>query len=463
VNAPTNIIVPVYRGIALTKRCLETLAASCLPANCRITLINDASPEAGMAEMLAEFVGTRASPPHRDGYDCGVPLWELLRNASNLGFVASVNRGMARHPAHDVVLLNSDTEVPPGWLQRLRSAAYRRDEVGTVTPFSNCGSLASYPLPNVENALPQDLTLEQLDLLFQAANAGRSVDIPTGVGFCLFIRRDCLDDTGGFDEATFGKGYGEENDFCLRASKRGWTHVLAADCFVYHKGRGSFGGEKDELVKHAYAALVALHPHYPSLIQRHFVDDPVRPFRLRADFLRLARHQRGISLISGVAHGNTSTQLDEIAGPVAVLNLSAGRHGLFELRWQNAGEAFKLWFRLPEDSHDLCELLLSLPVTISRGTPYPAMHQAMSKLVSDATRKHADAGKIIVPQELLEVVARHAFPRFTAWQALARSLPRLLATQGLRLSESHLLRPLAALVPLTVRIRIRHWIKATRA
>ena len=44
----------------------------------------------------------------------------------------------------------------------------------------------------------------------------------------MSIRRDCLNEVGMFDEALFARGDGEENDFCLRAVKRGWRNVLAA-------------------------------------------------------------------------------------------------------------------------------------------------------------------------------------------------------------------------------------------
>lgn len=456
-KTPIHIIVPVYRGIELTRRCLERLAESDLPADCRITLIDDASPEDGMAGMLAQFVSVR------DNRDGAGPTWELQRNATNLGFVASVNHGMALHPDHDVVLLNSDTEVPPGWLQRLRSAAYRRVNIGTVTPFSNCGSLASYPVPSVENAMPENFTLEQLDHLFQVANAGQTVDIPTGVGFCLFIRRDCLDDTGGFDEATFGKGYGEENDFCLRASKRGWSHVLATDCFVFHKGRGSFGAEKDERVRHAYTVLVDRYPHYPAMIQRHFFDDPVRPFRLRTDVLRLAQDDRGIRLVIA----NTLPDSTPQAAPASlcdapVLQLSVARAGHFQLRWVNAGEAFKLWFRLPDESNDLRELLLALPVKDVLGEHHPDARIAIAQL-QDALQGRAFGKKTAPLPNLLDLVAQHATPRFTSWQALMASLQRMMTTHGLQIGNSRLLRPLAKLIPQNVRLRIRQWLKSGNA
>ncbi len=84
-------------------------------------------------------------------------------------------------------------------------------------------------------------TISSLDDIFSDVNSGQSVEIPTTVGFCMYIKRSCIDAVGLFDENTFGRGYGEECDFCLRASQKGWGHVLCADTFVYHAGGVGFG------------------------------------------------------------------------------------------------------------------------------------------------------------------------------------------------------------------------------
>lgn len=411
-----------------------------------------------MAAMLAEFVETAPRAAYPGGFEPGMPTWQLLSNETNRGFVASVNRGIACYPDQDVVLLNSDTEVPPGWLQRLRGAAYRRPDIGTVTPFSNCGSLASYPVPNVENALPENLTLEQLDQFFQIANIGGAVDIPTGVGFCLYIRRDCLDDIGVFDEAAFGKGYGEENDFCLRALARGWTHVLAADCFVYHKGRGSFGEEKDARVRQAYALLVDRHPRYPALIQRHFADDPARPFRLRVDAMRLLHDVHGPRLVV-VPAGSPSDSPGEFTGTAPVLQLSPIRGGYFSVHWHSKDEAFKLWFRLPDELDELCALLQALRVTVIQGDLQSVFPQAMASLTDIAHRGSETERATIGQAQLFDLLAVHGTPRFTGWLALQH----MLAMHGLQLSESRLLQPLAGMLPLAVRRWLRQWIRSTKA
>jgi GT2 family glycosyltransferase len=56
----------------------------------------------------------------------------------------------------------------------------------------------------------------------------------------MLVRRAALDAVGDFDAATFGAGYGEENDFCLRAHAHGWRNVLCDDAYVAHVGGQSF-------------------------------------------------------------------------------------------------------------------------------------------------------------------------------------------------------------------------------
>ena len=88
-----------------------------------------------------------------------------------------------------------------------------------------------------ENHWSPDLDFAHLDRL--CAGLGQPlVELPTAVGSCMAIRRACLDEVGGFDADRFGRGYGEENDFCRRASAADWRHVAATDLFVWHRGGG---------------------------------------------------------------------------------------------------------------------------------------------------------------------------------------------------------------------------------
>ena len=267
-----DVVVPVYRDRAATLAAIDSVRAG--GGDFELVVINDASPDAGLTADL------RARADRSE--------FTLLTNPENCGFVASANRGLQLHPDRDVVLLNSDTVVPPGWLDRLARAA-RADLVGTVTPFSNNATIASYPVPLEANPLPEGWTVAELDSVFRDANAGWQIDMPTAVGFCMYIRRDCLTDVGLFDEDRFGRGYGEENDFSLRASARGWRNVLAADLFVFHHGRASFGDEAEARGVQATATIERLHPTYAAAVQRFLTEDPLAAARERVDVGRVER------------------------------------------------------------------------------------------------------------------------------------------------------------------------------
>jgi len=272
-NQPITIVVPVFRNLQVTRDCLDSLITSTLPENVSIAIINDSSPE----EELSTFCRELAA---RVGF-------RLILNENNLGFVKTANRGFALDHVADILLLNSDTVVSNDWLHRLHSCAYKEPNIGTVTPFSNNGTICSYPVFPVSNALPTHWSAAELDNAFQLANAGGYLEIPTAVGFCMYIKRSCLDETGPFDEANFGLGYGEECDFSLRASALGWKHVVAADVFVYHEGGASFASESTERKHHAEKIMSRLHPGYHQLISDFLQADPLYDFRKNVDAVRL--------------------------------------------------------------------------------------------------------------------------------------------------------------------------------
>ncbi|MBW2306283.1 MAG: glycosyltransferase [Deltaproteobacteria bacterium] len=263
-----DIIIPVYRGLKETQACIESVFAAKQSTQCEIIVINDKSPEPPLLEYLENAAV-------RHGF-------KLLHNEINLGFVRSVNRAMELNPNHDVILLNSDTIVAHDWVDRLVRCAYANPKIGTVTPFSNNATIAGYPRFCKNNLLPDGVTVQSLDAVFKEVNADTFVEIPTAVGFCMYIRRDCLNEIGLFDAETFGKGYGEENDFCMKALRLGWRHVLAADTFVFHAGEVSFLDSSDPKQHHALEIIRRLYPHYIPMIQAFCGYDPAKQYRLAA-------------------------------------------------------------------------------------------------------------------------------------------------------------------------------------
>ncbi len=280
----TDVIVPVYGGREATLACLESVLTT-LDDQTGLVVVDDATEDPALIGALDRFAA--------DG------RITLLRNPVNEGFAAAVNRGIARHPTHDAVVLNSDTLVFADWLARLREAAYSDRTTGTVTPLSNAGSIASYPDPQELAIDPSDAAA--LQALAAATHPGVRADIPVGVGFCLYLRRDCLEDVGTFDAAVFGTGYGEETDFCMRARARGWSHRLAADVFVYHAGGLSFGSRRAALLRRSQRLVNLRHPGYDRFIADFLAKDPLHALRRRLDERRLLEFEGRFVLVLTLA------------------------------------------------------------------------------------------------------------------------------------------------------------------
>ena len=284
-NVAVDIVIPVYHGLAQTQRCIYSVLADPDRPHGRVIVVDDHSPEQKLTAWLALLASDKRI--------------ELVRGARNQGFVASANLGMKIAGRHDVVLLNSDTEVPPGWLRRLAAHAYSAPRIASVSPLSNNATICSYPTDS-GGPLAFDLMPAELDAACRAVNHGRNVEVPTTVGFCMYIRRAALDEIGAFDTEAFGRGYGEENDFCLRASAHGWRHLLACDTFVYHEGKVSFGDGASELERAGMAVLNQRFPHYRRLLEQHSKLGAGGPFRF-AITMELFRRS-GLPTILMLAH-----------------------------------------------------------------------------------------------------------------------------------------------------------------
>ncbi|WP_262689468.1 glycosyltransferase [Kordiimonas aestuarii] len=278
----TDIIIPAYRGVAETLTAIQAVLRAITDAPANLIVIDDASPEPELSAALDRLAARG--------------LFTLLRNDMNLGFVGTVNRGMALNPARDVVLLNADTEVYDHWLDRLLAHAGGDTRIATITPFSNNATICSYPETLKNNHFRLECGGAGLAEASYAANKGDLVEVPTGVGFCFYIRRAALEAVGLFDEETFKRGYGEENDFCVAAANAGWRNVLATDVYVRHRGEVSFAEDAGALQAEGLKSLLAKHPGYLGGVHDYIAHDPSAKARARLDAMRLKRAMGDIAL-----------------------------------------------------------------------------------------------------------------------------------------------------------------------
>jgi glycosyltransferase involved in cell wall biosynthesis len=247
-----DVIVPVYRDTAMTIRCLESVLAHGDETLRTLIVVDDLSPEPDMRTALEQLSG-------RD------PRLQLTRNDVNLGFVGSCNRGLSARRG-DAVLLNSDTIVTSGWLRELAEVAHIEVRTSCVSPLSNHASICSVPEFCEETPFYR---VDGESVLSACADLPRWTDVPTGVGFCLYLPGRVLDLVGPLDLA-FAPGYNEENDWAMRAQAMGFVARRANHAFVYHLGSRSFLKKTRELERRNARLLYARHPNYSAQVRRFF-------------------------------------------------------------------------------------------------------------------------------------------------------------------------------------------------
>lgn len=254
-----TIIVPVFNAYEHLGPCLNAIERN-IPGEARILLIDDASTDRQVQPRLRSWV-------NRDSKSR-----KLITHSENRGFVATANHGM--HWADsDVVILNSDTEVTTGWLEKLTTCMASDPSIATATPWSNNGEIVSIPLFCHSNEPPVDP--EAVAMVIASCGTPTYPDMPTAVGFCMAISLKAIRQVGEFDEDTFGRGYGEENDFCQRAEKAGMRNVLCDDAYVVHHGGASFtplGLQPDEK---SMQRLLTKHPDYQQKVMEFITADPL--------------------------------------------------------------------------------------------------------------------------------------------------------------------------------------------
>ena len=297
---PTVVIVPVHNGGEVVLKCLKSIHASKLSSEHEVLVIDDASTNARFAWQLASLA-----------QELG---FTFARNDKNLGFAGTCNSGFAMRPECDVIILNSDTLVFGDWISRLQRVAYAEPSIGTVTPLTNNGTIASYPRFNGSNNEDLEMSWAEIDRIAAEVNEGTWVSAPTGIGFCLYIKRHGLELVGGFDQEAFPRGYGEETDFCLRLSQSGLKSVIAPGVFVYHAEGSSFGAERGSLLDRAQLIIDRRYPEYSKRVGEFLVEDPLLKYRRHIDVARISRHTqgRGLLLVSHNWGGGTEKHLQAV-------------------------------------------------------------------------------------------------------------------------------------------------------
>ena len=251
VSGEVDVVVCVHNALAHVEQCLQSvLTRTTVPY--RLIIVNDGS-DAPTTNRLREI-------------DSMQDVVTLIETDGPLGYTCAANRGLRASTAANVVLLNSDTIVPRLWLEDMLECMASGSRVGVVGPLSNAASWQSVPERTTAdgrwavNELPAGYNVDEYAELVWLSSKRRFPRVDFVNGFCFMIKRSVIEQVGLLDEDSFPRGYGEENDYCIRAQDAGFELAIADNCFVYHAKSKSFGdATRDKLAQEGGVALERKH------------------------------------------------------------------------------------------------------------------------------------------------------------------------------------------------------------
>lgn len=289
---PATIIMPVFNGAEFVRDSARRVIVQLRPGD-RFLIIDDASDCPNTQSLVASLARDYAETV------------DLVRLPQNLGFVAAANIGLQRALERDahVVLLNSDAFVPANWIARLL-APFANSEIASSTPMTNAGEIVSIFKPGAKASLIVE-SVDEIDQTANLLNDGANLaDLPTAVGFCMAINKNWLRAFPAFSTA-FGRGYGEEVDWCRRVSVAGGRHVAVPNLFVGHYAGASFGDDEKEVsLRRSQRQLAKLHPKFPGEVRRFKASDPLFSHRIALGLAYLSANcKRGVTLLIGHSLG----------------------------------------------------------------------------------------------------------------------------------------------------------------
>lgn len=285
-----QIVVPVFNAAADVEDLLRSILRS-TDTPYEVLLADDGSGDYAYSRISA--------------WQTIDPRVRYHRQSENVGYTRNINIALQSSVSDYVVLLNSDTIVTPGWLRKLYNVIATNEKMAGVGPLSNAASWQSVPRTKavsgdwINNAFDVSVTPERINAILERMDDGVIPEFPLLNGFCTLFRRSAIEDVGYYDDASFPRGYGEENDLCIRLGKAGWSLGVAADTYIHHSKSKSFGNaQRKELSKAANEILRAKHPEVNfQVLEQKMQNDPTMN-RIRASLLSTLAIETGADMNS---------------------------------------------------------------------------------------------------------------------------------------------------------------------
>ena len=254
------VLVTVHDAADFVERCLRSIWRM-TTSPYHLYLVNDDSSQRTL-ERIRNLV---------EDAEEGATLVNWEPSTTRMGYTKAINLGLRRAlkdgPYDAYCLLNSDTEVMADWLDVLTEAAFADEAIGIVGPLSNAASYQSVPdLHDLgtnatdwsKNALPWAWTAAEVDRAVRRGSRGLLIDVPVLNGFCMFVKHGVIAKVGLMDDVAFPSGFGEENDFCLRALRFGFRLKVVEGAYVWHHKSKSYGDQTRVALSKAARTILRL-------------------------------------------------------------------------------------------------------------------------------------------------------------------------------------------------------------
>ena len=230
-----------WNGGELLRRSVESVMAHPPSVNYEIVIIDNASTDDSLALVRASELSRKLTAAAR---------LRIIENSENRGFGQANNQAFALTDAPLLLLLNPDTEVTEGSIDRLIATVESDPRVGAAGPrlLNTDGSVQISVWRNPPSAWEILLSNLKLYLLLPRRVRGelllgghwdhsRERRVPMLSGAAILLRRKVIEDVGGFDERFHM--YGEDNEWCLRIVRGGWQLVFQPAALILHHGAQS--------------------------------------------------------------------------------------------------------------------------------------------------------------------------------------------------------------------------------
>ena len=226
-NTKVSVIIPVFNALEDVKACLYAIETTSY-SNYELLIADDCS-----AENVQDWL---------EGYVKGKKNIRLLSASKNRGYTRNVNNALQNTKADYKILLNSDTKVFGNWIEKLLIPFFEDITVGISGALSNAAGWQSVPYLRGDNTLPKHISVKDINKYLEVSSSHPYYPMSDIInGFCMCIKQETIDTIGFFDEKAFPRGYGEEDDFCIRARNHGFKNVIATTVYVHHSKSKSFG------------------------------------------------------------------------------------------------------------------------------------------------------------------------------------------------------------------------------